>query len=275
MRTPLILAMKEFRDGLRNRWVAAAILLLAGLTLALTFLGSAPVGTTGSSQLSVTVASLASLSVYLVPLIALMLSFDAIVGEAERGTLLLLLSYPVTRWQLVAGKFLGHFAILGVAIAIGYGAAGLLAAMLSDITADDLGALLALVGSSMLLGAAFLALGTLVSVFARERSAAAGLAMAVWLAMVLLYDLALLGLLLADSSHVIGEGVFAALMILNPADAFRVFNLTLFENVGAVAGLAGPQMAASVSPWVALCAIAGWAVAAGLVAAVRFGAREP
>ena len=42
-----------------------------------------------------TVVSLASLTVFLVPLIALLLAYDAIVGEAERGTLLLLLAYPV------------------------------------------------------------------------------------------------------------------------------------------------------------------------------------
>ena len=44
MRQILIIAGKEIRDGLRNRWVAAATLLLAGLALSLAFLGSAPVG---------------------------------------------------------------------------------------------------------------------------------------------------------------------------------------------------------------------------------------
>ena len=42
------------------------------------------------------------------PLIALLLSYDAIVGEVERGTMMLLLTYPVARWQVVLGKFLGH-----------------------------------------------------------------------------------------------------------------------------------------------------------------------
>ena len=40
MTSILILAAKEFRDGLRNRWVAAATLLLAALAFALTLLGS-------------------------------------------------------------------------------------------------------------------------------------------------------------------------------------------------------------------------------------------
>ena len=38
----------------------------------------------------------------------MLLAYDAIVGEADRGTLALLLSYPVARWQVMAGKFAGH-----------------------------------------------------------------------------------------------------------------------------------------------------------------------
>lgn len=274
MRVSIIIAAKEFRDGIRNRWIAAAILLLAGLTLAVAFLGSAPVGATNISSLAVTVASLASLSVYLVPLIALMLSFDAIVGEAERGTLLLLLAYPVSRWQLITGKFLGHFAILSVAIVIGYGATAMAVAMLTGTAAGDVTALIALVGSSILLGAVFLMLGYLLSALARERATATGLAIGTWLVMVLLYDLALIGILQADKSHVIGERIFAALLILNPADAFRVFNLTQFDSVSAVAGLGGLGVTSSLSPSLALGAMAAWAIAAGLLACICFGAQE-
>jgi len=275
MRIPLILAMKEFRDGLRNRWIAAAILLLTGLTLTVAFLGSAPVGTTGGTGLGITVASLSSLSVYLVPLIALMLSYDAIVGEAERGTLLLLLSYPVSRWQLIAGKFLGHLAILSMAVIIGYGAAAAAVAIFTGATASDYAALLALIGSSILLGAVFLMLGYLMSALAREQATAAGMAIGLWLAMVLLYDLVLLGILMVDSSHVIGERTFAGLLILNPADAFRVFNLTQFDSVSVVAGLAGPGMTSAPSPYLALGAMAAWAVSAGLLVCIRFGRNEP
>ena len=41
----LIIARKEIHQAVRNRWVLASTLLLAGLSLSLTFLGSAPTGT--------------------------------------------------------------------------------------------------------------------------------------------------------------------------------------------------------------------------------------
>ena len=89
MKPVLIMAMAEIQEGIRNRWILASILLLLILAVSLTLLGSTPVGLTKASLLSVTMVSLTSLSIYLVPLIALMLSFDTIVGEYERGTLLL------------------------------------------------------------------------------------------------------------------------------------------------------------------------------------------
>ena len=129
MRVLLEIARKEWRDGLRNRWVAAAVLLLAGLALLLALLGAAPAGSVKASALAVTLASLASLTVYLLPLIALMLAYDAVVGEAERGTLLLLLSYPVPRWAVILGKFVGHLGILALALLLGYGGPCLLIAL--------------------------------------------------------------------------------------------------------------------------------------------------
>lgn len=239
MKTIMILAGKEIRDGLRNRWLAASVLLLATLALSLAFLGTAPAGAVKASMLSATVASLTSLTVYLLPLVALMLSFDALVGEFERGTMLLLLTYPVARWQVVLGKFIAHLFILIVALTLGYGSSGLLIAVMGGGDAEGWRAFAVLIGSSVLLGAVFVALGYLISIAVAERATAAGLAIALWLLLVVVYDLLLLGLLLADSGQSIGEASFSALLLFNPTDSYRLVNLTAFEGVRQAAGLAG------------------------------------
>lgn len=125
----IVIAAKEFRDGLRNRWVAGATILLAALAFVLTIVGSSPTGMLDVKPLTVTVVSISSLTIFLVPLIALLLGYDAIVGEAERGCLLLMLTYPVSRAELLLGKFLGHASILAFATIVGYGGAGLAAAL--------------------------------------------------------------------------------------------------------------------------------------------------
>lgn len=273
MRTILIVAGKEIREGLRNRWVLATTLLLAALALTLAFLGSAPTGNVGASALDVVIVSLSSLSVFLVPLIALLISHDTIVGESERGTLLLLLSYPVARWQVLAGKFAGHIAILAFATAVGYGiAAGALALTGGPADAASWRAFAGLIGSSVLLGAAFVAIGMLVSALAGERGTAGGIAIGVWLVFVLIYDMALLGLLVADQGRTVTAGLLDVLLLLNPTDAYRLLNLG--GAAGAVSGMGGIAGAASLAPATLLAALVAWAALPLAAAMLVFSRRE-
>ena len=254
----LIFAGKEFSDGLRNKWVVGATLILAALALALTLLGSTPTGLLGVKPLAVTVVSLSSLTIFLIPLIALLLGYDAIVGEAERGCLLLILTYPVSRLEIILGKFLGHAAILSFATVVGYGAAGVAAAWASGGDSESWRAFFWLLVSTIMLGLAFLALAYLISVLVKERSTAAGIAVGLWLFFVIVYDLALMGGLVASQGR-IEAGVFASLLLLNPADVYRLFNLTAFENVRAFSGMAGLSAAVRLSPLVLLVVLAAWA----------------
>ena len=106
----LSIAATEMLILRRNRWLLMATIVMVLFALALTFAGSAPTGTLGVDMLTISVTSMTTLSVYLAPLLALMISFDAIAGEAERGSLSLLLSYPAGRGEILLGKFAAHLA---------------------------------------------------------------------------------------------------------------------------------------------------------------------
>lgn len=274
MTNVFIIARKEIQEGLRNRWVLATTLLLAALALTLTFLGSAPTGNVGASALDVVIVSLSSLSIFLVPLIALLISHDAIVGEMERGTMLLLLSYPVGRWQVIAGKFAGHLAILAFATLLGYGAAAVaLAASGADIDRSSFGAFASMVLSSMLLGAVFIAIGYLVSTLVRERGTAGGIAVGVWLLYVLIYDMALLGLLVVDQGRIVSGGVLNVLLLANPTDAYRLLNLGA-GNISALSGMGGVAENVALSPGVLIGALLLWVAVPLSAAALAFSRRE-
>ncbi|HEY0838079.1 MAG TPA: ABC transporter permease subunit [Azospirillum sp.] len=275
MNTLLIIASKEVRDGLRNRWVVATTLLMAALALTLSFLGAAPTGTVGVGPVEITIVSLSSLTIFLLPLIALLLSFDAVVGEIDRGTMTLLLSYPVARWQVLLGKFLGHAAIIAFATVLGYGAAGVALSMGdAEIGPESWKAFAAMIGSSVLLGAAFTALGYLASTIVRDRGTAAGIAVAVWLCFVLLYDMGLLGILVADGGRNVNADVVNWLLLANPADTYRLFNLTGFKNVSLFAGTAGLAAQAQFSAPVLLGVLAAWVVAPLALAAALFSRKQ-
>jgi len=274
MKNVLTVAGKEIQEGLRNRWVLATTVLLAALALTLTFLGSAPTGNVGAKPLDVVIVSLSSLTIFLVPLIALLIAHDAIVGEAERGTLLLLLSYPVGRWQVILGKFVGHLAILAVATIVGYGAAAVaLAATGVAIGIQSWLAFLSMILSSILLGAVFVSLGYLVSALAGERGTAGGIAIGIWLLFVLIYDMAMLGLLVVDQGRVITAGLLNVLLLLNPTDVYRLLNIGS-GGAGAVSGMGGIAQNFALSPAALAAALVAWTLLPLTAAALVFSRRE-
>lgn len=275
MTNVLILALKEIQEGMRNRWVLATTLLLAALALTLTFLGSAPTGAVGVRPLDIVIVSLSSLTIFLLPLIALLISHDAIVGEMERGTMLLLLSYPIGRWQVLLGKFVGHLAILAFSTLVGYGAA--VAALLltgATIEADSWAAFTAMIGSSILLGAVFIAIGYLVSTLVRARGTAAGIAIGIWLVFVLIYDMALLALLVVDQGRTISGGLLDAMLLFSPTDIYRLFNLSGSAGVGSLSGMAGVAANSTLSPSLLMTALAVWTLVPLTLAAFAFSRRE-
>ena len=269
----LRLAVQEVRAGLRNRWVVATTLLLAALSLSMVLLGSAPTGAVKADPLAVLVVSLASLTIFLVPLIALLLSFDAIVGEHERGTLMLLLSYPVARWQVVVGKALGQTGILAIATLLGFGIAAGALWLGGGIGAEAWRAFGLMVLTSILLGAAFVSLGVLASTLVAERATAAGLAFVIWLLFVLLYDAALLGVLVADQGRHVTQAILDVMLLLNPTDAYRLFNMAANDTVAVYSGLAGPGTTATLPPDLLLAALVAWVLAPLALAILAFRRR--
>lgn len=189
--------------------------------------------------------------------------------------MLLLLSYPIARWQVLLGKFLGLVAVLAVATVLGYGAAA--AALLAaghGVAAASWQAFALMLGSSVLLGAAFITLGMLASTLVRDRGAAAGVAVGLWLLMVLLWDMALLALLVADAGETISAGMVDAALLLNPADVFRLLNLAGLPGLGALSGMAGLADGTGLTPPVLLAALMAWVLVPLAAAAAVFTRRE-
>ncbi|HEY8907234.1 MAG TPA: ABC transporter permease subunit [Rhodoferax sp.] len=260
-----IIAAKEFRERIRNRWVLAVTAVFSAFALVIAYFGSAQQGAVGFGSIEVTIASLVSLVIYLIPLIALILGFDAIVGERERGSLDLLLSMPITRLELLLGKFLGLSAALACSTVIGFGLVGLLLGL--KLPPSALYHYAGFMLSSVLLGMAFLSLAVMVSVFAADRTRASGGAIALWFFFVLVYDLILLGTLVV-SGGAVATDAFPYLLLLNPADVFRILNIFGLDEVRTLYGLttvfperlANPGLLGAVMlAWIALpLGIANW-----------------
>lgn len=263
----LTIAGKEFWDRIRSLWVLAIALVFTAFALGIAYFGGAQQGVVGFRSLDFTLASLVSLVIYLVPLIALVLGFDAVVGERERGSLDLLLSMPLTRGELLLGKYLGLAAALGFSTVAGFGAVALVLA--PHMGVSGLAHYGVFIASSVLLGCAFLSLAVLISVVAADRTRASGLAIALWFLFVLMYDLLLLGGLVVGADTALAR-LAPYLLLLNPADVFRVWNIAALDEVAALYGLASvlpPELARPALLAGVLCA---WCVLPLFFAAWRF-----
>lgn len=261
------IAIKEFRDRIRNRWVLAVSVVFAVFALATAYFGAAAQGAVGFHGIEPLIASLVSLTIYLLPLIALMLGFDAIVGERERGTLNLLLSYPISRTQLLLGKYFGLAAALSCATLAGFGLAGIAIVMRAPV--GDWYQYAGFVLSAVMLGWVFLSLAVALSVFCASRTSASGMAIALWFFFVLVYDLLLLGVLVLTGGSVLGP-VFPLLLMLNPADVFRILNIFGPGDLHTMFGLVSVFPPALAQPLYLGFVMLAWIVAPLGLAAWRF-----
>ena len=261
------IAGKEFWDRIRNRWVLAVALVFTAFALSIAYFGAAQQGTVGFRSIEVTIDSLVSLVIYLIPLIALLLGFDAIVGERERGSLDLLLSMPITRGELLLGKYLGLAGALAFSTIAGFGLVGIVLSAQLDLNAlfHYFGFML----SSVLLGCAFLSLAVMLSVFASDRTRASGMAIAMWFFFVLVFDLLLLGVLVVTAGQWGGEAL-PYMLLLNPADVFRILNIFSLEDVRTLYGLSTVFPPSLARPWLLGLVMLAWIAAPLAIASWRF-----
>lgn len=166
------------------------------------------------------------------------------------------------------GKLAAHLGILTLAVAVGYGIAALAAVAVDAGALAGLPALWRLLWSSVLLGATFLGVGYAASALAKRPSGAAGLAIGIWLGVIVLYDLGLLAAIVADNGGVFSTRVFPVALLINPADAFRLYNLAASEATSAAAGVGGA--AGTIPLWASLTSVLLWPVLALGLAAAAF-----
>lgn len=222
-----IVAQKEFLDCVRGRWLLIGAVLFAILSLAIVFGSAAIGGDLTFRPLNVVMNSLIGLVTFLIPLIAFLISYEAFVGEAEGGTLLLMLTYPISRSAWLLGKLAGQGTALLAALVAGFlpfyalCAAGVLPYAAAEVTK----LLLLLIASGWLLGLIAILTAYTVSLYAASKVRALGVLLLIWLLTVLLYDLGLLVLAVAGQDWVAKEWMLF-LMAVNPASAFRLINQT-------------------------------------------------
>ncbi|KTG07999.1 hypothetical protein AUR64_01855 [Haloprofundus marisrubri] len=222
------IAQKDFEDAVRSRWMlgltAFFVLLIAAAAY---FVRPGPGQTFSSNQLLGLVSG--TLVTTLIPLIALVMAYSAIVGERDSGSLKLLLSLPHSRADVVFGKVAGRSLALAVPIVVGFVLPALLLA-LGPLQFDAL----SYIGYTLLtvfLGVVFVAIAVGFSAaMASQRLAVAG-AIALYFLFVPLWGAVRFPLQIylvmgggPGWLPVAGQDLFTAFQLLNPNAAFKIIS---------------------------------------------------
>ncbi len=207
MKAVLLFCLK---DLFRSRFIAAYFLfhLAAGYGL----MQYAPTSSAG-------LGALLSLVLFLAPLCAIV--FGTLYFYQARGFQELMLAQPVGRKALLAGQGLALASALCAAFGLGLGIPTLAAGFHSG---GDLILLAVFMGGGILLHLSFLAMGFLVALTVEDRLRGFSTSLGIWLALVFLYDGALLSVITYFSDYPLDRFTIGAIL-LNPVDLERILVL--------------------------------------------------
>lgn len=264
-------AKREFRDALASKWFLLYTVAFSVLAVGVSFLSLSGVGSHGFAGFGRTAAGLLNLIMLVVPLMALTAGAGSIAGERERGTLLYLLAQPVSRAQVLLGKYLGLAAALLCSLGIGFGvSAGVLAWRAGGV---GVGSFVMLIAFTAMLAVAMLSLGVLISVVSRRTGVATGIALFAWLTLVFVSDLGLMAGSLLFKLRV--QEMFG-LAVVNPLQSFKmavIVNMNASLDVLGPVGAYASQTHGTTLPWVLVSSLLAWTIVPLGLAVVLFARR--
>jgi Cu-processing system permease protein len=209
------LLLREFRAALINRYfqVFAALSLLGGITASLFSENADAIG-----------FFIVQIALFLVSLFALLAGVSS--AQAEREEWQLMFSQPVPRAAYVVGKFIAYLSIFAGVLLLLFLPALFSGAMVHRVAI--------LYFQTLLLAAAFLALGLAAGFLAHDRAQALIIGATAWL--FLLFGVDLIGLFAARFEFMQKvPDLWVSTLMLNPLDAFRIHALFALEQIPAEA----------------------------------------
>lgn len=165
-------AKKEFLDNIWNKWIIILTILFVILIVAFSYVAGGQTGGDTFGNMQNTVFGLLGISSLLIPLIAIILGFSTISGEAESGSLYVVLSYPVKRIEVLIGKLLGLGLVISLSILIGFGLGGIVIA--ATVGTEHFGGYIAFIFLSIFVGFIYLSLAICISSYCKRRITSIG-----------------------------------------------------------------------------------------------------
>ncbi|WP_313692624.1 ABC transporter permease subunit [Halorarum halobium] len=222
-------ARKDFEDAVRSRWLLALSALFVVLVSLAVYLIRPAAGQTAPSNAVLNYILVKDgLVTTLIPLIALVVSYSAVVGERDSGSLKLLLSLPHSRAEVVFGKVLGRSGAISVPVLVGFLLPGFLLVVVPGVRFLP-GYYVGYTLLTALLAAVFVAIAVGFSAAMSSQRLAVGGAVGIYFLFVPLWGVIQFPLRLylgvgggPSWLPVSGTGLLNFLQLLNPTGSFKI-----------------------------------------------------
>lgn len=219
MRNVLVTMQKEFLETVRNRWLKGFVITFLIMSLSIGLVSQLQSHSLDMDTLNRIDESLLNLCLFFIPLMALLLSSQNVVGEKNDGFMDIILVYPISWGELILGKFLGMLGALSSGLLVGFGSSGLVLSFFTkSLTVINF---LALLLFCIMLGAVFIGLGLIISCKSSSRGGAVVTSILTWLVLVVIYDLAVVQIIVSMQG-LVSQVFFDALLAINPVDLARI-----------------------------------------------------
>jgi len=197
LRGLLLTAGREVTLLRRNRAAGLSLLLLVAVAWLPPLMVPLRRGVLGLAAFpELTPLSLAVIGV-VVPLIALLAGTDLLAGELEDGSLVPVLTLPITRSACLLGKYAGRSLLFSVGYGFAFASSAFTIATVSGV--EGLGDYILVAACGLALSLSCLAVGAAIGASRGGRVKAFGASLVVWLLLVFVIDAALLAVLVAGA----------------------------------------------------------------------------
>lgn len=211
---------RELKLGFRNSWTYSFLILFTVFTGAILLLHSSVASIEGYTNMTGTIMNM---TLYLLPLITLLLGSFSITAEKEDGHWGLLATYPLSSVSFFFGKWLGLVTILITIIFFSFGISGMLISLVGQQMKTE--TFIFFIVFSILLAITFLSISFLIGALSKNRWQALIGAIAVWFITIVIWPLLMISLLTQLPSYKLVQPTLQVLSILNPAELIRIFSM--------------------------------------------------
>jgi len=211
---------REIKLGFRNAWTYSFLILFTLFTSGLLLLQASTSNVEGYTDMAGTVMNM---TLYLLPLITLLLGSFSITSEKEDGHWALLVTYPISSFSFLVGKWLGLAITLLTIVIFSFGFSGILMTLFNQMIAIQ--TFLLLLVFALLLALAFLSIAFLIGAIAKNRWHALIWTIGVWFIFIISWPLIIISLLSLLPSYQMIQPTLQFVTILNPAELIRIFTM--------------------------------------------------